>query len=107
MFLNFGHTIGHALEAASSFGISHGEAVSIGMVAEMNLARSPDANRVRTILQKIEMPTEIPQKYGIETLLPLMRHVKTNTDAKIRIAVPRVLGKGELLHLDPTTLKPR
>jgi len=107
MFLNFGHTIGHALEAASSFGISHGEAVSIGMVAEMNLARSPDANRVRTILQKIEMPTEIPQKYGIETLLPLMRHDKKNTDAKIRIAVPRVLGKGELLHLDPTTLKPR
>ncbi|PIR50029.1 3-dehydroquinate synthase [Candidatus Peregrinibacteria bacterium CG10_big_fil_rev_8_21_14_0_10_54_7] len=107
MFLNFGHTIGHALEAASSFGISHGEAVSIGMVAEMRLTRSSEADRVCALLQKIEMPTEIPQKYGIETLLPLMLHDKKNTDAKIRIAVPRVLGKGELLHLDPVTLKPR
>jgi len=107
MFLNFGHTIGHALEAASSFKISHGEAVGIGMVAEMNLARSPDAERVRTILQKIDMPTEMPKEYRMETLLPLMRHDKKNTATEIRIAVPKVLGKGDLLTLDPVTLKPR
>jgi 3-dehydroquinate synthase len=35
--LNFGHTIGHALEAASEFGLSHGEAVAAGMVAEARL----------------------------------------------------------------------
>lgn len=107
MFLNFGHTIGHALEAASFFGISHGEAVSIGMVAEMRLTRSSEADRVCALLQKIEMPTEIPQKYGMETLLPLMRHDKKNTSADIRIAVPRALGKGELLHLDPAALQSR
>ena len=40
MLLNFGHTIGHGLEAASGYRLSHGQAVSIGMVAETRLAVS-------------------------------------------------------------------
>ncbi|MFH0851758.1 MAG: 3-dehydroquinate synthase [Candidatus Peregrinibacteria bacterium] len=107
LFLNFGHTIAHALEAVSSFGISHGEAVSIGMIAEMSIVRSPDTERVRTLLRNIDMPTEIPEEYGLEKLIPFMRHDKKNIAGKIRIAVPRTLGRGELLDLDPSTLQPR
>jgi 3-dehydroquinate synthase len=64
--LNFGHTIGHAVEAASEFAIAHGFAVSIGMVAAARLSQMKGllaADKVETItalLKQYSLPTEIP-----------------------------------------------
>ncbi|MGA7279235.1 MAG: 3-dehydroquinate synthase, partial [Desulfocapsaceae bacterium] len=64
--LNFGHTIGHAVEAASEFGIAHGFAVAIGMVAAARLSQMKGvlaADKVETIaalLKQYGLPTEIP-----------------------------------------------
>jgi 3-dehydroquinate synthetase len=65
--LNFGHTIGHALEHATRFRLRHGEAVSIGMVVEarlaarIGLAQAGLAEEVSSILSGLGLPTTIPQ----------------------------------------------
>jgi 3-dehydroquinate synthetase len=65
--LNFGHTVGHAVETASAFQIRHGEAVSIGMVAETRLAEKLGlaevglAHRLAGLLNIVGLPTEIPE----------------------------------------------
>lgn len=64
--LNFGHTIGHAVEAASGFQLLHGEAVAIGMVAEARLGErigvsAPGtAERLRGLLTRLQLPTSVP-----------------------------------------------
>jgi 3-dehydroquinate synthase len=61
--LNFGHTIGHALE--KTLGISHGSAVSVGMVMAADLSRrkgllgDPAARRIETLLARLGLPTRI------------------------------------------------
>jgi 3-dehydroquinate synthase len=63
--LNFGHTIGHALEAESAYALLHGEAVSLGMVAAMSLGVSrgitppPLAQRARTLLSSVGLPVDL------------------------------------------------
>jgi 3-dehydroquinate synthase len=44
--LNFGHTFGHALEGASNFSVSHGVAVSLGMLAAVNFSNTGEVERV-------------------------------------------------------------
>lgn len=65
--LNFGHTVGHALEAATGYGrLRHGEAVAIGMVAaaqiswQMGLCSEEVPLRVQNLLQRIGLPTALP-----------------------------------------------
>ncbi len=64
--LNFGHTIGHALEAISGYGkYLHGEAIAIGQVAAANLSTRllgfppRDAERIRTLFQRVGLPTDV------------------------------------------------
>lgn len=65
MLLNFGHTIGHAIEKAENFcGITHGMAVGIGMVMitdaseAAGLTETGTADKIRSVLNKYNMPTE-------------------------------------------------
>lgn len=65
--LNFGHTVGHALEAATGYNqLSHGEAVAIGMVAAarisclMGLCSEEVPRRLERLLQEIGLPTALP-----------------------------------------------
>ena len=67
MLLNYGHTIGHALEAVAGYGtLLHGEAVAIGMRAaafisqELGLLASADAQRQANLLQRFDLPTSYP-----------------------------------------------
>jgi len=73
--LNFGHTIGHAIELI--YNLSHGEAISIGMVKELELGgRMEEADRLRKILKINGLPTEFPNNFNPEEVLEIMRSDK-------------------------------
>ncbi|MBU1019395.1 MAG: 3-dehydroquinate synthase [Patescibacteria group bacterium] len=64
MLLNYGHTIGHAVEKASSYRLSHGEAVAIG-IHQVNLKFNfKDTQRIEKLLKLYKLPTEIPDYLG-------------------------------------------
>lgn len=103
--LNFGHTIGHAIEAVAGYGgdFQHGEAVAAGMVAESRLAErlgwidASLTDRLIALLHRLGLPTRAP---GLDTsaLLDAMTHDKKNQAGQIRFVLPRRLGEVELTN---------
>jgi 3-dehydroquinate synthase len=80
--LNYGHTIGHAVEAASGFELLHGEAVAIGIIAaglieiELQLAQPGRLDRIRGILEKLGVPVRLPEDLAEENLIDLIKRDK-------------------------------
>ena len=99
MLLNFGHTVGHALEAISDFEISHGQAVSLGMVWEMRMAGSEGVDRIVALLRALDMPVELNTGMNLDDLWEAMRSDKKNVGDVVRMAVPRELGEGRVLEV--------
>ncbi|MEW4570675.1 3-dehydroquinate synthase [Tautonia sp. JC769] len=101
--LNFGHTIGHAIEAVAGYGgaFQHGEAVSAGMVAEARLAERLGwidrhlTDRLARVLDHLGLPTTAP---GLDpsALRDAMTLDKKNRAGRIRYVLPRSLGRVEL-----------
>jgi len=93
LLLNFGHTVGHAIEAYSRYRLSHGEAISIGMVAEMKLA-GKEYQHVEALLKKAGLPCVIPKDYSREELWKAMLTDKKNEGGIVKTAIPGNLGEG-------------
>lgn len=97
--LNFGHTIGHAVEMASDFTIRHGEAIAIGMVAEtriseeLGLSNAGLAQRLRGTLSRIGLPVEIPSSLDRARLLGTMQFDKKRLSGVLRFALPISIGQ--------------
>lgn len=97
--LNFGHTIGHALEAASGFALMHGEAVSIGMVLEARLAElaglaaAGTASRIAQVATLYGLPVDLPGSLGLEEILSALGRDKKVRDGVVRFALPRRIGE--------------
>ncbi len=83
--LNLGHTVGRAIETVSDYRLLHGEAVSIGLVAEVKLSNKlgyvteDEMNSVIALLNKANLPTSIPDYIDREALVK-----KLYTDKKVR-----------------------
>jgi 3-dehydroquinate synthase len=96
--LNAGHTVAHALERATEYRMPHGEAVGLGLVAEAALATglglaTPEAGaRVGRLLERLGLPTRLPEPVPSEDLLAAMGSDKKNRGRGIRFALPRGLG---------------
>lgn len=95
--LNFGHTVGHALETVSDFKISHGEAVAIGMVAAAKVSRrramlgSDELSRIIGLLESAGLPTGLPD-LNIDAVVDAIRHDKKAVEGNIRFITILKLG---------------
>jgi len=97
--LNFGHTLGHAIEAVAGYGIlSHGECVAIGMIAALNLSVSiaglpqAQADRVKAIIKDCGLPTSVPGNLGEDKILAALSRDKKFDRGAIRFVLTKELG---------------
>lgn len=97
--LNFGHTIGHAIENLYDYKISHGEAISMGMVAEGKIAmklglwKRDDIDRLISILSRAGLPTNLPHMPDLDRMIGTMKLDKKARGGKIEMALPRKIGE--------------
>ncbi len=106
--LNFGHTLGHAVEKCSDFAISHGHAVAIGMIlvtaaaARRGICPPELPNRLEAALTALELPTECP--FSLTELLAAAASDKKRSGAMINLVVPEALGVCRLEKLEVSAL---
>ena len=99
--LNYGHTLGHAIEIAENFGLRHGEAVAIGMVFAAELSASLHGlnqsivDRHRELLRKFDLPTTYAGA-SFDVLLEIMERDKKVKDGKLRFITLRAVGQPEI-----------
>jgi 3-dehydroquinate synthase len=105
--LNFGHTVGHAVEAGAGYGrYRHGEAVSIGMVAEallaerIGFAQEPVVQPLRDLLQSMRLPTSLPAGLDIDLLMASMHTDKKTRGGRLNIVLPKRIGHVETVPLE-------
>jgi 3-dehydroquinate synthase len=91
--LNYGHTVGHALESASGFSISHGRAVGLGMVCESSIG-------VKLGYTKPDVPGLIAESL---TKLNLMQDIKVNLDSLLRAITGDKKRTGDYLNIPMVT----
>ena len=97
--LNFGHTIGHAVEAASNFTLIHGLAISIGMRAAADLAvlagycAPEDARAVRRLLQDFGLPVAIPSDLDRQAIRRFLLTDKKTVAGRIFFVLPEEIGR--------------
>lgn len=97
--LNFGHTIGHALEASTAYGrYFHGEAVAIGMKAACTLSRrfaglsDTDADRLINLIQRAGLPTRMESGWESEDFMRALRLDKKRAEKGVEFVLIDRLG---------------
>ncbi len=96
--LNFGHTLGHAIE--KTLHLPHGEAVSIGMAAAARISKARgtlslyDTRRIESLLQNFRLPFKLPA--DSEPLLEAIKKDKKRTGEEIYFVLLAGIGKAEV-----------
>ncbi|WP_079509552.1 3-dehydroquinate synthase [Mesobacillus jeotgali] len=109
-FLNFGHTLGHAIEAESGYGkVTHGEAVAIGILFALRLSKDLlgldfDTAEFKLWLKKLGYDTGIPKELQRERLIERMTQDKKAVSGTIRFVLLEKVGKPALIEVDEKTL---
>jgi len=100
--LNFGHTVGHAIETAENYTMRHGEAVAIGMVYAARLAQKTgicDAavpDRVEALIRAYGLPTDLSRlsrKPAVTELMDTMQVDKKAEGGKVKFVLPKKIGE--------------
>ena len=98
--LNYGHTIGHAIESLTGYGtINHGEAVGIGMVAagkiavKLQLWTEEEVKRQNDLIAKVGLPTTFPKILKINEVINVLQTDKKIKAGKVRFILPTEIGK--------------
>ena len=96
--LNFGHTLGHAIEAVSGFTLLHGEAVALGMVLEatiaerLSIAAPGTSKRIRDAVRAAGLPDTPPKHLGSDEILAATRGDKKARRGTVEYALPARVG---------------
>ncbi len=107
--LNFGHTIGHAIEGASKYSITHGHAVAAGMAIisraceKSGLCENGVSSYIEKILQKYNLP--IKCEFDADTLSSYAVMDKKRSGGEITLIIPRKIGKCEEYRMKINELK--
>lgn len=102
--LNYGHTVGHAVEKLSDFRIPHGAAVAIGMAVAARLAvclgwcEAAVETRQNALLEALGLPLAVPRAMAPEAILETMRSDKKNRNGAIAMILPRAVGTVEIVR---------
>lgn len=100
--LNFGHTIGHAIESAGELaGMLHGEAIGIGMLQVTEDAALRE--RLAAVLRKLNLPTS--HEYPAEQLMEIISHDKKQSGNKINLILVKTPGKAEIVKMPLEAVK--
>jgi 3-dehydroquinate synthase len=97
--LNYGHTVGHAVEAASDYTLLHGEAVAVGIMAaglietELGLSEPGRLDRVRFILEKLHVPVKLPKNLAEDKMIDVMKRDKKAVDQWPRFVLIDEIGQ--------------
>jgi 3-dehydroquinate synthase len=108
--LNYGHTFGHAIEAATDFQLTHDQAISIGMclanrVAQKLKKQDPKtAEKIQSTLKTFNLPTEFPKELTLTDLTDLIKKDKKRQGDIINFVIVPILGKAETIPLKPDEL---
>ncbi|NCA82444.1 MAG: 3-dehydroquinate synthase [Opitutae bacterium] len=101
--LNFGHTMGHAIEKAAGFsGVRHGEGVAMGMVFALDLSAelrgfpAPDARRTVSLLRRFDLPVAPPPELAWDGLRSAMGVDKKAAGGQVRFVLSAQLGQSDL-----------
>lgn len=100
--LNFGHTLGHAIEKLSGYGgFTHGQAISIGMVCALKMFSCDNQDlilkKLTDILNIYALPTELP--YQVEEIFEAVKNDKKRDAQTIRFVVLKALGRAEVIEI--------
>ncbi len=102
--LNFGHTIGHAVEAVSGYTMPHGEAVSIGMVAVSRISLSrgmmtrDELDRLRSLLEQFRLPVDIPADMDRQEIVRHMKRDKKVRDGRLHFILTKGIGETVIVN---------
>lgn len=109
--LNFGHTFGHAIEHLSEYELTHGEAISIGMVLANRIAQGlgkqqkSHGDRITEMLEKHGLPTEVPGGMKLEDMIQMVYKDKKMEGQKVTFILSPKMGQYEMVKLTPEELK--
>ncbi len=109
--LNFGHTVGHALESLTGYEeFLHGEAVAIGMVQAASISvrqgycDQESFERIRRLVSRAGLPTEIPDHVEPQELVKRMEVDKKSAGGKIKFVLCAGIGKTQFHWLSPAEI---
>ena len=103
MILNFGHTIGHALEKYFDFGYSHGECVALGIVAasfisyKRSMLSAEEYYEIRDMFVPFDLPISVNDA-DIEEVIANIGHDKKNTDTGLKFILLKKAGKAVIVN---------
>jgi 3-dehydroquinate synthase len=111
LLLNFGHTIGHALENTAGYGkLTHGEGVAIGMLQitriaeEKGLTPAGTTDQLRQMIQKFHLPTT-SDHWDKQTLYTALTHDKKTRGGKINIILLEAIGTAKIVRIPIEEMK--
>lgn len=96
--LNYGHTLGHAVEAASEFSIAHGMAVAMGMVAVNSIAEgkgllsSDEAEEIKELIADFRLPVSIPSGLELNQMKSFLKTDKKAVAGRPFFVLPTCIG---------------